>query len=45
LSIHGKIYFVLFLSTNSPNINMNLHGRDRMVDWSTTTCAFSDYHH
>ena len=45
LSLHGKIYVVFFLSTNAPNINMDLHCRDRMVDWSTTTCAISDYHH
>jgi hypothetical protein len=32
LSLHGKIYVVFFLSTNAPNINMDLHCRDRMVD-------------
>jgi hypothetical protein len=37
--------FALSLSTNAPNINRGLRGRDCLVVWFTTTCEFSEYHH
>jgi hypothetical protein len=45
LLINCTICFVLHCSTNVPNINRGLRGRDRMVAWFIITCAISDYLH
>jgi hypothetical protein len=42
LLINCKIKFVLPWSTNAPNINRGLRGRDRVVVWFIITCVISD---
>jgi hypothetical protein len=45
LFINCKFCFILPWSTNAPNLNRGLRGRDPIIVWLITSCAISDYHH